>query len=104
MIERLDAIENRYNELNGELLKPENLSNIKLTRELSKEMSDLEDTVVCYREYKKILADIDESKEMLKDPELGEYAKEELLLCSESLKCISGLNWHDLRNRIISEI
>lgn len=78
MIERLDAIENRYNELNGELLKPENLSNIKLTRELSKEMSDLEDIVVCYREYKKNLADIDEAKEMLKDPELGEYAKEEL--------------------------
>ena len=36
--------------------------------------------------------------------EWNKYAKEELLLCSESLKCISGLNWHDLRNRIISEI
>lgn len=32
------------------------------------------------------------------------YAKENNLLCSESIKYISGLNWHQLRNRILSEI
>ncbi len=31
------------------------------------------------------------------------YAKENNLLNSESLKYISGSNWHNLRNRILSE-
>ena len=67
MIERLEIINKRYEELNKQLLDPENLSNIKLTREISKEISDLEDTVNCYKKYKKVLDDLEESKEMLKD-------------------------------------
>ncbi len=78
MTERLDAIENRYNELTEELTRPEVLSDINKTRELSKESSELEDTVICYRKYKSILEDILSAKEMSKDPELMEFAKEEL--------------------------
>ncbi|MGN1000443.1 MAG: peptide chain release factor 1 [Bacilli bacterium] len=78
MIERLEIIKKRYEELNNQLLDPNNLSDIKLTREISKEMSDLEETVQCYNQYLKILSGIDESREMIKDPELGEIAKEEL--------------------------
>ena len=44
MIERLEIIKKRYEELNNQLLDPDNLSNIKLTREISKEMSDLDTT------------------------------------------------------------
>ncbi len=32
--------------------------------------------------------------------EWNKYAKEQCLLCSESIKYITGLNWHELRNRI----
>ncbi len=78
MIERLEIIKKRYEELNNQLLDPNNLSNIKLTTEISKEMSDLEETVQCYNQYLKVLSGIDESREMIKDPELGEIAKEEL--------------------------
>lgn len=35
--------------------------------------------------------------------EWNKFAKEKGLLCSESLKYISGLNWHKLRNRTVSE-
>ena len=83
MTERLDAIEKRYNELTEELTKPEVLSNINKTRELSKESSELEDTVICYRKYKKVLEDINSAKEMLKDQELMEFAKEELQTLEE---------------------
>ena len=41
-------------------------------------MAELEDIVNCYKKYKKVLADIESTKEMTKDPELGEMAKEEL--------------------------
>ena len=78
MIERLEIIKKRFEELNQELLNPEILKDIKKTRELSKEAKDLEETVSTYEEYKKVLEDIEAAKEMAKDPEMGEFAKEEL--------------------------
>lgn len=78
MIERLNAIEKRYNEITEELMKPENISDIKKATSLSKEQASLKDTYDAYQEYKKINSDIEAAKEMVKDPELGEFAKEEL--------------------------
>ena len=75
MIERLEATLAKYNQLQEELTKPEVLSDVKKTREYSKEMSSLEDIVTCYKRYKKVLEDIESTKEMTKDPELGEMAK-----------------------------
>ena len=59
-------------------MNPEVLSNVNKTRELSKELSEIEDLVNCYKKYKKVLNNIEEATEMLKDPELGEIAKEEV--------------------------
>ena len=78
MIERLIAIEEKYNELSSELSKPEVLSDIKKTLELSKEQASLKDAYDAYQKYKKIESDLEEAKEMTKDPELGEFAKEEI--------------------------
>ena len=78
MIERLQNIENRYNELNEELMKPENISNVKKTLELTKEQAGLKEAYEIFQVYKKLLTDIKDAEEMVKDPELGEFAKEEL--------------------------
>ncbi len=78
MIERLEAIKKRYEELNNQLLDPTILSNVNKTRELSKEVSNLEDIVVCFNKYKQVLDDIGAAKEMLKDNDMAEFAKEEL--------------------------
>jgi len=78
MIERLENIEKKYNELNEEVMKPETISNIKRTLEITKEQSLLREAYEAYQEYKKILNEIEEAKELVKDPELGEFAKEEL--------------------------
>ena len=78
MLERLQKIEERYNELNEELMKSENLSNIKKTLELNKEQSSLKDAYEIYQIYKKVITGIEEAKEMSHDPELGEMAKAEL--------------------------
>ena len=77
MIERLNIIEERYNELTQKLMDPEILSNIKESTKLSKEQADIKDVVEEYQKYKKILEDLEEAKEMIKDPELSEFAKEE---------------------------
>ena len=79
MIERLEAIKKRYEELNNQLLDPNILSDVNKTRELSKEVSSLEDTVVCFDKYKQVLDDMEAAKEMLKDDASIEFAKEELI-------------------------
>ncbi len=86
MIERLDVTENKYKELQEELMKPEVLNNVQKTKELSKELADLEETVMAYRDYKKIMQEIEDAKEMVKDPELKEMAKEELDRLEEEKK------------------
>ena len=78
MLERLNNIEFRYNELNNELMKPEVISNIKKTLELTKEQASLKEVYEAYQEYKKIIDDLKSANEMLKDSELVEFAKEEI--------------------------
>ena len=77
MIERLDKILDRYNFLETELTKQEVLSDVNKTKEYSKELANLEELIACYKQYKKVLKDIEEAKEMMNDPDLGEMAKEE---------------------------
>ena len=77
MIERLDLTEKRYNEIQDTLMIPEVILDIKKSKELSIELSSLEDTVICYRKYKNVLKDLKEAHEMLNDPELKELGQEE---------------------------
>ena len=78
MLERLQNIENRYNELNDELMKPEVISDIKKTLVLTREQAGLKDAYEIYQVYKKLLEDIEAAKEMVKDPDMAEFAREEL--------------------------
>lgn len=78
MIERLEQIKNKYNEIKENLSKQEVLEDIKKTTELSKEMSSLEETVNTYKEYENVLEGIKDAKEMVNDKDLGEFAKEEI--------------------------
>ena len=78
MLERLQKIEEKYLSLEHELEMPETISNIKRTLEITKEQASLRDAYEAYQTYKKILTDIDDAKEMVKDPELSEMAHEEL--------------------------
>ena len=79
MLERLNEIEKKYDELGNELTKPETLQNVDLLTKLSKEQSKLEETVTTYRKYKNVLNNIEEDQELLKDSELKDIAKEELV-------------------------
>ena len=70
MIERLMMIENRYLELNEELMKPEIISNVKETLKRMR--------IICLRVVMKLETAITDAKEMLHDEEMGEIAREEL--------------------------
>ncbi len=86
MLERLEVIEKRYNEIEEELANPEIISDIKKMTELSKERTSLEKTVEVYNEYKKVLSDIEEAKKMLHDKDMVEFAKEELAEAEDKKK------------------
>ena len=78
MNNRLVAVENRYNEITKELAKPEVVSDIKKMTELSKEQRRLSPIVDVYKKYMKANEDLITAKEMSKDPEMQEFAKEEM--------------------------
>lgn len=78
MKERLDIIQERYNHLCEELLKPEIYEDYKKMNEVSKEKNSIEKTVETYKRYNTVLDDIEAAKEMSKDPEMREFAQEEL--------------------------
>ncbi len=78
MIDRLENILKKYEELDLELVKPEVISDINMLTKLSKEHSSLEEVVTVYRRYKDVLTGISDDEELLKDSELRDMAKEEL--------------------------
>ena len=88
MIERLQTIEDKYNELGNELMKEENIQDIKKATSLSKEQASLREAYEAYQEYKKLASDIEDAKEMVKDSELGEFAKEELASYEEQMESL----------------
>ena len=83
MIDRLNLLEKRYDEINNLLMQNDVVSNVSKSRELSIELKSIEDAVICYRKYKKVLSDIEESKEMTHDSEIADFAKEELTRLNE---------------------
>ncbi|EGD53038.1 bacterial peptide chain release factor 1 (bRF-1) [Thermoanaerobacter thermohydrosulfuricus] len=80
MIDKLQAIEDRYVELSQKISDPNIISNVNEWRKYVKEHAAIEDIVLKYREYKKVLEDIEATKELLSsnDEELKEMAEEEL--------------------------
>ncbi len=80
MIERLESIARRYEELSEILMDPSIASDIKKMTEASKEQASLEAAFNLYQEYKQIISGIEEAKELLKedDPEIREMAELEI--------------------------
>lgn len=80
MLDKLEAIKARFEDLGVALTNPEIVSDNKKFTALSKEYRSLERIVKRYEEYKLLLSDLEIYKEALNgdDAELRELAKEEL--------------------------
>lgn len=81
MFDRLQAVVDRYDELNELISDPEVIADTQRFMELSKEEADLRETVETYRQYQKVTGQIDEDNEMLReklDDDMAEVVKEEL--------------------------
>lgn len=76
IIKQLEEVEKKCSDLDRQLSNPE-ISPTDIHK-FSSERSKLTEVVEAYREYKSVLEQIENNKELLKDKELQELAKEEL--------------------------
>lgn len=93
MFDRLEAVVARYEAINQMLTDPEVLQDPKRLAELSKESSDLEETVNTYRAYKETEEGLTEAKAMLRerlDPEMEELVKAEIEELTEKKERLEG--------------
>lgn len=81
MLEKLQAIKERWKEVETELSNPDTINDMKRFAKLNKEYKDLGKIVEQYHIYRNIVSNINTNKDILaneKDQELREMAKEEL--------------------------
>ncbi|PES95039.1 peptide chain release factor 1 [Bacillus cereus] len=81
VLDRLQAVEDRYEKLNELLSDPEVISDTNKLREYSKEQSDMQETVEVYREYKDVREQLRDAKAMLEDKldaDMRDMVKEEV--------------------------
>lgn len=81
MLDQLEAIRERYDEVSQQMTMPEVVSDMTKFTRLSKEYKDLEKIVEQYKIYKNVLSNIDGAKDIIaneKDEDMRDLAKEEL--------------------------
>jgi len=94
LLEKLDEIESKHRELTKILSDPAVFSDFSKSREYLKEQSELADLVEKFKEYKKVLSDIEEAESILKsddDESLREMAVSELAELNEKKLEIEAL-------------
>jgi peptide chain release factor 1 len=81
LLDKLQHLEDRYEELNALMSNPDIINNPTELQKHAKAQADLTDIVEAYRNYKKVLAELDEAKAMLDDkldPEMKEMVELEI--------------------------
>jgi peptide chain release factor 1 len=86
--EKLAGVEARYEEIEHLLGQPEVAVDYERVAQLSREKASLEEVVEAYRQYKRLVKDLNEAKALRDDPELGEMAAEEIAQLEEAIPAL----------------
>ena len=81
MLDKLSAINNRYNEVERLISSPDAMNDMKVFIQLSKEYKDLEPIIKAFKVYRDLVGNISEAKDLLSnsdDAEMKEMAKMDL--------------------------
>ncbi|MBQ9481649.1 MAG: peptide chain release factor 1 [Clostridia bacterium] len=92
MIERLEEILQRYYKLQELVADPEVISDMSEWKKYTKELSDMEETVQKYLEYKKVLNDQTQAKELFEqetDKDMRDMLEDEIYSCKDKLNAIT---------------
>ena len=77
MLDKLNAIEAKYSQIEARLGASETYNDPELVARLNKEQAELQPLVDAFRAYQKTLDAKEQAEEMMSDPELRELAQEE---------------------------
>jgi peptide chain release factor 1 len=92
MIDQLDKVERRYREIDEALSQPEVATDIDKVQALSQERARLEDVVLKYRRYKKLVKELNDVKSMNtagNDEEMNALIKQENAALQEKLETLT---------------
>ncbi|GAB4229880.1 MAG: peptide chain release factor 1 [Acidobacteriota bacterium] len=81
LLTKLKELQDKYESLAAELGRPDVVTNIERYRKLAQAHADLQPIIEKFREFEKLLADLENTRRLLheeKDPELQKLAREEL--------------------------
>ena len=109
MLSRLQDLEQRLDEVNALLSDSETAQDMNLFRKLSREHAELTEVVDHFHAYNQARADENEARPMRSDPELREFADEELAAAAQRIQAESDVlrklllprDPHDSRNAFI---
>ncbi|MBD5202794.1 MAG: peptide chain release factor 1 [Bacteroidales bacterium] len=91
LLQRLDGIESRFEEVSTLITDPSVIADMKRYVKLSKEYKDLEKLTAATRRYRDLLGNVDEAKEILdseSDPEMRAMAREQLDQAGEAIPAL----------------
>ena len=76
MLEKLQAVENRYEELSAKSEQPDFYNNPKKAAALLREKNDIEPVIEAYRAYRQAEQDMADALELMNDPEMKEFCQQ----------------------------
>ena len=85
MLEKLNAVEAKYSQIEARLGASETYDDPALVAKLNKEQSELQELVETFRTYRKTVAQKEEAELLMSDPEMKELALEEYLQAKEEI-------------------
>ena len=87
MFAKLEKLEQRYVELEHEMVDPAVLADLELYRKTAKARADLEPIVLAFREYRSLQTQLEENRGLLSDEDhdIREMAQEEIRRIEEEL-------------------
>ena len=94
--EKLEDLEKKYDEIEEHLANENTYKDSNLLNSLLKEKSIIEESVLLYRELKKVKKEIEDTKKLLNESDMEEIAKEELTKLQNTEK--------DLMDKIIASL
>ena len=77
MLDKLRAVENRYEELCARSEQPDFYNDPKKAANLLREKNDLEEVVETFRAYNRAKRDMEDAQELMSDPEMKELCQEQ---------------------------
>ena len=77
MLDKLKAVENRYEELCARSEQPDFFADPQKAAKLLREKTDIEPIVEAFHAYNRAIRDMDEAQELMADPEMKELCQTE---------------------------